>query len=217
MENEIEKLKQIYLKTEVPVELEFYGFEDVLERIQGKSPNRFYLYRFVGFAILILILIGGFVGMTYASKPNSTLYAIKIAAQRAIADISHATPKKVEDSINNFIDSKPMVPTRDPQLPQSTPTPTSTPKANKELQKEEIKDQEDFEDTNADKSHEDVKGIGTSNVQGEVRQNNQQQEQVHNNSEGRSSNASNQENGSSQSHSDENSSSSSNSSKHAKD
>lgn len=196
METEIEKLKKIYLRTEAPVDLEFYGFEDVLSRIQGTSRNAFYIYRYVGVAVLALVVLSGFVGITFASKPNSTLYPLKIAAQKAIADIAHTTPKNVENTINNFIEPQRITPTNAPLLLQSAPTPTPTPVQKRKLESQEKETQEENteveleQNSNTPTIKQDVKGISITKTP-EVKQNSQQQEQSHSESENRSSNRDN--------------------------
>lgn len=168
MEKEIEKLKQTYLKTEVPVELEFYGFEDVMDKI--KNPvSSFPLYRLVGMIVIILIVLSGFAGVTLASKPNSTLYPLKVAAQNAIADVTHTSPKHVEDAIDNFISPKRVTPTLAPVIIKPVQTPTSTPTpsiSEKKRIKVEMDDEERPEINNQQKQEDnhdqEVKGVNTT-------------------------------------------------------
>ena len=140
MEQEIEKLKRAYLEVEAPVELDFYGFEDVLDRINNKRKNSFYIYRYAGLTLVVLVMLSGVAGITFASKPNSALYPLKIAAQKAIADVTHTSPKYVEDTIDNFISPKKVTPTVAPVIIQSAPTPSATPKVS---ERERMETEED--------------------------------------------------------------------------
>lgn len=143
MEQEIEKLKKAYLEVEAPVELDFYGFEDVLDRINNKRKNSFYIYRYAGLTLVVLVMLSGVAGITFASKPNSALYPLKIAAQKAIADVTHTSPKHVEDTIDNFISPKKVTPTVAPIIIQSAPTPSVTPKVSETKRVETEKEDEE--------------------------------------------------------------------------
>lgn len=136
MEKEIEKLKQTYLMTQAPVELEFYGFEDVMDMVKNERNNPVYFYRLLGMTLAILALFGGFAGVTLASKPNSTLYPLKVAAQKAIANVTHTSPKHVEDTIDNILSPKKMNPTVAPVIIQSAPTPSPTGVVKKKIETE---------------------------------------------------------------------------------
>ncbi len=170
MEHEIEKLKQAYLATKPPMELEFYGYEDVIDRLKNRR-NPLHLYRFVGMVIVILIALSGFAGITLASKPTSTLYPLRVAAQNAIANITHTSPKNIEETIDNIISPKKITPPVAPVIIQSAPTPTSTPSpaVKKSIRTEnergindELHDEERKEQKVEDAHTQEVKGVTTT-------------------------------------------------------
>ncbi len=169
MEHEIEKLKQAYLGTQAPVELEFYGFEDVLDRIYNKKKNNFYIYRYIGLTLIVLVMLSGIAGITFASKPDSTLYPLKIAAQKAIANVTHTSPKHVEDTIDNILSPIKMTPTVAPVIIQSAPTPSPTAVVKKKIETEnenedrkiETKSNRQGQSTEIERK-EEVKGVNTT-------------------------------------------------------
>lgn len=206
MENEIEKLKKTYLDTKAPADMELYGFDDVKERLLRKDIPSYKTYRILGFAAFVSIFLIGFTSATFASKPNSTLYSLKIAAQKAITDMSHATPKKVENALEHFIMPQTVTPTVTPTIPTTTPTPTVSQIKRIESGNHEQSDKkEDGESTNSNREKE-VEGVSTINTSQQSQT--QEESQSHNNSENHISN---------QNNSNPSSQSKENSSKHKKD
>lgn len=198
MEHEIEKLKQAYLATKPPTELEFYGYEDVMDRIKNKR-NSLPIYRFVGMVIVIFIAISGFAGVTLASKPNSTLYPLRVAAQNAIANITHTSPKNIEETIDNIISPKKVTPTIAPVIIQSAPTPTSIPtpieKKNIRNERENEKSDESHDEQKREQKEEEVhteevKGVSTTKEPEKKEEVKTQQNQEHDDGKKQSENSS---------------------------
>lgn len=175
MEKEIDKLKKEYLNMPVPQFFADKGFDDVMERIGGDyGQKRFYFSRYAMIAVaVILVSLIGFTGITFASKPNTSLYPIKIAAQKAIANTLHITPEKVESSINKILDIKPSsapLPTNNvlPSLKPKLPVKSNIKELEeKEIKEEDIKTEENMRgQLNIERSNnEDVKGVSTIQVQ----------------------------------------------------
>lgn len=184
MENEIEKLKKEYLNTPVPQFFADKGFDNVIERIGGDyGQKRFYFSRYAMIAVVVIVVsLIGFTGVTFASKPNTSLYPIKIAAQKAIANTLHVTPEKVESSINKILDIKSstvpfptiiVLPSIKPKLPVKSNT---KEREEKEIKEEDIKTEENTRgQLNIQRSDsEDVRGASTIQVQIQVPQNSQE-------------------------------------------
>lgn len=138
MEKEIEKLKKIYLQTQAPMELSENGFEDVIERIEKSSKRLYFPSIFVVVACFVIVF--GFAGLIYASKPDSILYPVRKAAQNAISKVAQSKPYNVRQSVEKFIEPKKITPTIKPtQAVTVTPTPEENEVEKKEDNKKEVK------------------------------------------------------------------------------
>lgn len=119
MENEINKLKKLYLSKDVPDSLEKDGLVDLWTRVEKiHTPHRFYFSRMVITAVVIIVALTGFVGFAQAAKPGNVLYPVKIATQKVIANITHQTSQEVEKEINKVIPGN---------QPTTVPSPAITP------------------------------------------------------------------------------------------
>lgn len=196
MEHEIEKLKKAYLSTKPPVDLEFYGFENVMERMKDKK-SMFEYYRFAGIMAVVFLVLSGFAGITFASKPNSPLYPIKVAAQNAISKVAVSAPKEVKNAVQQFVELKKITPTPSPILP--TPTRGVTP--SHEVEKDDTANEKMPTPTiklNIFRTNREVEGVSTSKAQEQESQNTSNNKNTADNKTNTPSNEKNQEDGDSQ-------------------
>jgi hypothetical protein len=111
---------------------------------------------------------------------------LKVAAQNAIANVTHTTPKDIENTIDNILTPKKITPTIAPVIIQSaTPTPTQagTTKRKIEIREDEEKkvEEQKGEEINENSGHEEVKGVSVTK-EPEKKETSQSQEQNRGNS-----------------------------------
>ncbi len=140
IEERIEKLKKVYLATEISEQEINKRWQD-LEMLLGEQNRRDYAPIFMrSFAILSLVLLcmGGLVAFAQAAKPGEILYPVKV--------LSENTVKKVKQVAPIFIESKKI----EKKIEEQQENKISSSSAKKEEDKKELEQ----------KKHEDeVKGI----------------------------------------------------------
>lgn len=134
MEKEIEKLKKLYLTTQIPKSLEEKGFNDVLSRmlITKERPHQFYYSKLFGIAILVVFLFTGFVGLAQASQPGTPLYPVKKLTAKVLSKVTGKTPEAIEKEINKIMDIK---------NPTITPTPKTRTVPKETVSPQDIKEE----------------------------------------------------------------------------
>lgn len=166
MEKEINKLKKIYLDIEASSLLKKDGLSDLWKRVDEKPISQhFYFPRIIVTVIMLLFAFVGFFGAAQAAQPGNSLYPVKIATQKIIANITHKTPEEVKQEIEKII----------PVSNRSvTPTPNMNSKEKNDLEedKNETKEEENKEESSTqiennrseeriEKNNEEIKGIST--------------------------------------------------------
>jgi hypothetical protein len=179
MDKEIEKLKKIYLETEAPLELLQGGFEDVMRKIEG-SKKPFYFSRVFISAVFVIVLISGFSGLTFASKPNTILYPVKVTTQNVISSISHTNPQEVKQTVQQFIELKKATPTPTSAIP----TPTKGVLENNTLSNDISEENEKSSSQNKidQKNGQEIKGVSVT-IQNENEIQNEEDNKASNNSQ----------------------------------
>lgn len=179
MDREIEKLKKIYLETEIPKAFQANGFEDILMRRQlNRKIHNFYLQRVAILGVILFVIIVGFTGLTFSAHPHTAFYSVKVATQKAVSDTLHLTPQKVETNLKKIIQIKNVSPT-------TTISPTHTPiknnvDENSSFEKNEINKTGSSEREGKNQgNNEEVKGMNTIKPTSQSNQNNHQQDQDH--------------------------------------
>ncbi|MDO8269142.1 MAG: hypothetical protein Q7T54_00540 [Candidatus Levybacteria bacterium] len=156
MDKKIEDFKKYYLQTPPPMEVGT-GFAEVLRRIDNEKSTPFYFSRIFIAAILFLLVSTGVAGAVLLSPPNTTLNAVKAAAQRVV------------EHTFNIPENTIVLPTR--SINKKAPTPTLTPtKIEKdsgfeksEERRLENKHTDEKEEDEASTRDTDVKGVSDEN------------------------------------------------------
>lgn len=172
MEAEINKLKELYLKTNTPDFLDAHGVEDVFKRISSPgSVSHFYFSRHALIVSIICFVLVGVFGITTASsQPKSAFYPVKQFVQKITSAAVHFTPHETENSVKTILLQQH---TPSPTLtPAISTTPTPTPKLEKhederkntqhEVEREDINGNIIFPTQTPIPHHEDVQGASTS-------------------------------------------------------
>lgn len=155
MENEIKKLKKIYLETKPTKFLEEQGVSNVWEKVDRSKPKYMVFPRYLVIAVVVLMGFAGFIGATYAATSGSVLYEVKKITQQVARHVP----------IVNSVVPQDLIPSPAPThtLPTSIPTPSIMEINDEGEPNSEIGEvhKEEMQEKKEDKHEDDVKGEKT--------------------------------------------------------